>query len=1427
MENATIYVLLKALARVIWPTIRKLRAERRAAHFPASIRPNYDSLDQQLEAALTRLGSINENLEFWRRLLADIGATYTRPLYFNSSQIREWLSDAQVKVALKNLARNRLIGKKINNSNSTLNLIREKYTEITGIDVYGATYAIAVVLAVLHASVRASLSSGENVVVDIIKDTHADSIEKFSEQSHAIEGVKDELRRFLPLEDALHGEVLREELARIVQRRAIPGVNSGEEIKKLLGKIKDEGRLCRAPSSEKAEIYYWAARIFVTNKETVDQAKNCLRLYEETPHVDSQKVAFIKAWLSEAEGRTQGAINILSDLDCADARTSILALLAKRDGNSAALDWLAQSDSGTHTLLTPVGWRNAAAIMIEEGHWESALNLLKQLPEQVFESFPDLFFVKGMLHASFLLPEPVRPRFLRQAHCDFKAEVQEGEEATRHRVQAVQALRRARHFLLELGAEERTHGCEYHVMWIRLTDPQERDAAFSELTEKMKDEKYALFLLEIALNFDASFDQEQFRRCLRRRELEGRQDAHDVIANFLLLRRYGTPSDVLSYLKEKTNKLKETLGPVGLASAKIQALIKNGQVADAEKELEECSDIFPEDDFERHRLIVADRKGEDLREIERLYKRTNQYDDLFNLVRYLERTHQWAALLPYAKKILETRRAAVHLLSLIRAMHQTGSSAQDIISCLDEYKDLVIPRTPPGDELLLFKAFALFGLGMFTEAEQIAHDLAVNCHDPNAISLEINVAMRTGQWEHFTAIADREFPRLKELPPRVLLQMASVVADRDQDRAMRITGVAAEKEPENGETQAYVYWLASQIGRECDAEISFERATRLAQQGEGPFRLFQLREVVETMRAHAQRRREWEQQYHTGEMGLHQICGLLNIPMAQILVGALFRNEKETDPRRRSVMPIRHGGRSLVELSETNSMAFDLSSLLVLESLGILEVTFDTLERVYLSPRLMDVLFVEHRQVRFHQPSRVEKAKRILKLMDEGAIQLLQEVQPSHELVGEVGPEMATLLQMARNNGGRVLSTLPIHRAESLGEEAADLREFGPLVLKTTQFLQHMKPHIAPETYASAQGFLASVDRGEPLGENGLGTGSLYIDDLALEYLDTASLLQYLKRLGCDCFVAESVKVDKKQLVDAAEQGDEIADVIDRLRKRIRDGVQSGKVRFLSESSDREKRQIIRPIDVLLDLFETTGSADAICLDDRTFGKYGTDEHGRRVIGSIEVLEYLSARSAITEEKKRSCYFRLRKGGMAFLPVDADFLLAALRDAIDRSQNQFVESSDLVAIRENFQRIRSMKLLRVPEDDEWLSQMIYAARQILDKIWGDSTIAIEMAEKISDWVFDVLAPLPVDWRESIVQVNEENIAELTESVLLLFLNRSTTFTDATRMQAYAIWAEQRLIRPLLQANASLVDEVSKRIQPVVSKFAKEVANGSN
>ena len=689
MEITAVPAALKALARVMGPEIRKLRAERRAAQAPISVRPENDSLDKQLEDALARLGSIDENQEFWQKLLAEIGAAYTRPVYFEFSQIRNWLSDEQVKSDLKNLARERFIGK--NTDNDTLNRIREKYTEMTGVGAYGATYAIPVVLAVLHASVRATLSPSANTITDIMRDAHTDTVEKISEHSQEI---KDELRRLSPQEDPLHGETLRKGLERIIKRRAIPGIDAADEIEALIAKIQDEGSLARAPVSDKAEVYYWAARILALDEKKVDQAKSHLHSYKNAlPHYDAHKVRYIDAWLHEAEGRTQDAIKIFSDLNTPDARTSLLILLDKRDGNAAALDWLA-ANKHTETLLSPAGWRYAAGMMAEEGRWQESIDLLKNLSEEVFVSFPDLFFVKGLLHASFLLPELVRPRLFGQSYVDFKADTQEGEAATEHRTQAVQALQQARTLLLELEAEERAHGCEYHLMWIRLTDLQQQDTALVELKEKMKDERYAPFMLDIALNFNVDFDQEPLRRYLRRREREGRQEPQDQVAQLRLLQHSGEPNDILTHLNEAANALKEIIPQTALASTKIHALVEDGRVADAEKELEGCVDIFSEDDYERHRLMLAGRKGEELKQLETLYQQTGQYQDLANLVHYLERTQQWEALLPYARELLAARRAAVCLRAVIRAMQQTSTPDEDIVARLDEHQDLVIPHTP-------------------------------------------------------------------------------------------------------------------------------------------------------------------------------------------------------------------------------------------------------------------------------------------------------------------------------------------------------------------------------------------------------------------------------------------------------------------------------------------------------------------------------------------------------------------------------------------------------------------------------------------------------------------------------------------------------------------------------------------------------------
>ena len=143
----------------------------------------------------------------------------------------------------------------------------------------------------------------------------------------------------------------------------------------------------------------------------------------------------------------------------------------------------------------------------------------------------------------------------------------------------------------------------------------------------------------------------------------------------------------------------------------------------------------------------------------------------------------------------------------------------------------------------------------------------------------------------------------------------------------------------------------------------------------------------------------------------------------------------------------------------------------------------------------------------------------------------------------------------------------------------------------------------------------------------------------------------------------------------------------------------------------------------------------------------------------------------IKEEKKRTCDFQLRKGGVTFLPLDVDVLLAALRASVDGSQTQFIENGELAAVRENLQRIRSMKLIRVPEEAEWLAQIHNTVRQLLDKIWGDSTIEIGMAEKMSNWVFDALNPITNGvGGNRLFRLRKGDITEQTKEVLLLFIS---------------------------------------------------------
>ena len=69
------------------------------------------------------------------------------------------------------------------------------------------------------------------------------------------------------------------------------------------------------------------------------------------------------------------------------------------------------------------------------------------------------------------------------------------------------------------------------------------------------------------------------------------------------------------------------------------------------------------------------------------------------------------------------------------------------------------------------------------------------------------------------------------------------------------------------------------------------------------------------------------------------------------------------------------------------------------------EKTIDSFCHVKLAPEIMEHLFLEQDEVRFHQPSRIEAAKQVIQLLSQGKLKVADKpVMPSQRLlVDEVG----------------------------------------------------------------------------------------------------------------------------------------------------------------------------------------------------------------------------------------------------------------------------------------------------------------------------------------------------------------------------------------------------------------------------------------
>jgi hypothetical protein len=908
------------------------------------------------------------------------------------------------------------------------------------------------------------------------------------------------------------------------------------------------------------------------------------------------------------------------------------------------------------------------------------------------------------------------------------------------------------------------------------------------------------------------------------RELAGGLSPPEVAAKLAIYRHTRPKAQVVSFLEQERRSLSTVVTPAGYWFLLFTALADGGQLERAEQVLNDNRASFS-DDFERLKDQIRLRRGENvLKSFEDRFLETDADIDLLTLCDILARDQDLDKLRRYSLELFQRQknvRNAHRVCDALIRMDRHG----EIVDFLTRADDLVVID----DDLALINGWSLFHIGRLIDAKLINERLLRTRDDPNDVRLEISLAVAMGAWEEFADILSREWAQRDRKEPRHLIQLARLAGDIDKDRALELVREATRKASDDAEILGAASLVAYRLGQDDEATPWMVEAARLSPPDKGPVKTGGIRDLVDFAMAAADTTRGVQEAVAAARVSLHMAAPFWKMPMTRLLVSQPRDNERERDPRRRTVIPIRHGLRGILDMSPVKTIAADITSLLLLTELDLLTAVEKRFERVGIAWSTMELLLTESQSYRFHQPSRIAAAKTLRELIVNNNIgTLISSAEPPLELVEETGSDLAELLHAAKQTGGRVVRPLPIYRVQTLMEQKADLGQYASVVMTTLQFLDVLEADavLDHQTSERARHMLASLELGEPMGTNSAGEGPIFLDGLALAYLYSAGLLDALHRSEREFRIHRSTITEIEQLIRTEAEADRAIDVLTRLRTWLRDGIASGHVIVMPRPRSYGEEDLGVQTRVLQELVSDIGSADAVLIDDRMAGSQGrvTDRSGRAapIVDTLDLLHDFVRTELLSAQDRFHRHHLLRARGFICTPLELEEIEGYLETrGPDPVTGFLIESAELRAIRENLQRLRSTTIVQQPGETPYLDRMRLTGFIAMRNLWKDSAIPIPTAIARTEWLWRNLMSTPIDWAHTItdqtgVIAPTAGFMNEASSLLLAILT-----PDLERAQAFRNWVQATVLAPLELMSPEILDDLASFVHARIRGLADE------
>lgn len=1423
---------LLSLASVVWPHARRLYQERKAGRMPLA--RGGDILNDAFEETLSRLACGDIDDVWWRRLLNYVEHQYVTPDFLRKAAIREWLAEVQCQADIKTLARARVMNDE-NVDLEALGRVSAAYSEKTGEATHLADWPIEVVVAVLALGYLASIDQKLKPVVGMIQAVGEEARSGLSRVEQRFDTVDRRLDALGPYDELVEvqSERASSELSKIIKRRSVDPDRAIREIETLAERVSN-GDLRVAASAVCAEVFHWAVRLNTRKPENLPAAKRYRsQLLEVSPQFETR---IIDALIHEIEGDAESAFRMLRDLDDPDARATLFVSLSRAKGENAALSWFdEQPERNDTSFFTGIGWANLAVHLFKAERWEEAIDRIAAARVHLAE-WPDLAFVEGVINCAMILPKELRLVAMEVGPFHAAMRPIEGPRADQLRARAEDSFGLAATMLKDIELDGRSQVANDWILWLQLTDSgaDVAEAARERVKAEMKDAARAVELIHLAHAFDIPFDTRPLSRYVAQRKRLGGLEPQELVAEFVLSDITMPARDFANFLEREGDRLAQFISRAAVVGKRVEALAMDGQTARARRLLEERADDFSDYDRQRLGALISRHEGVDPRaQLERLYRETGELFDLMNLVSHVGQVGDWSALHPLLVDLFERHPTVENACRLVDCIRRDPSADDDsIVEFLEANNDLI----DRSKDLAEAKAWALLHLGRWKEAKAINDSLLATRDEPNDLSLDINLAIQTGDWERFPVIIDREWPRREKHGAQTLLRLSSLAAETDgtATRALELATLAADRASDDPQILVGAYTLALQLGREEDVPPEWiAHASRLSTD-DGPVWGVDMRTVIEEMvPAHRQRILEIERQILHGQIPIHVAAVALGAPMSRLLLDIPGHNVEVSDGRRRTVVPIVSGARQNVALEKEWAIGLDITSLMTLSHLELLGKAIDALPRVVLSPDTMILLLNERRRVRFHQPSRIRDAEQVRMLIDQGRLALADSsAKPPEWLIDEVGRDLAELLESARAHGGRVVRPRPIYRLGTFMEREAQLREYNAFVCPTTTFALSLykSGRIDSEIYERASRYLEAHDKeSNPNLDPVLFDSRVYLDDLAVGYLQAAGILSAACRCNIDLHVHSSMRAEQESTIAANTEGDALATKIDNLRTNLRGALETNKAVFLARrqvgDEDAEERGHFGAEMTLMQFLNDADQCNALCVDDRFVNRHLTmtdrNQQAVPIVCVLDLLRHLESREAIVTTERYAALHKLREAGFALVPMDFEELEWRLRAAQFDADGQLVESAELRVFRQMIMRIRSLDFIQQPLETPFLLQLQSGGALVIRRLWQDKLLPAERAEALSEWIWRNAMPSPFDWmkpphEEGHIEVSSEALARHIGLVL-----KPMNLKDE-RLTAFQSWVERLIIEPLMPANSELVESVVKYMRSEIEVLIDEL-----